>query len=192
MSSWSGSKLFDTLIVFLKKFLRKLILKKNVRRQRGNKSMKNYPVCKDLKKQFDQGLHYLQLWVNDSNLLAYQNISDHCNLETCFVWFTPQSTIFQFCPDRSSWVEPGLSLAQGHNQWCRWGSKPTTPWSRVKNSTTEPLLSHLWRPVKILRTSLIVCQVFFLNHTCTKIQINTNFKHKLVSIGMFLSIIWVL
>ena len=43
--TWSGSELFDTLLVFLKEyFFKKLILKK-IRRQN---SMKNYPVGKEL------------------------------------------------------------------------------------------------------------------------------------------------
>ena len=40
----SGSKLFDILMVFLKLFLKRLILKKISRRQ---KSMENYPVCNE-------------------------------------------------------------------------------------------------------------------------------------------------
>ena len=40
------------------------------------------------------------------------------------------STIFQFCWDGSSWIEPVLS-----KDWC----EPPTPWSWVKYSTTEPL-----------------------------------------------------
>ena len=39
----SGSKLFDTLIVFLKELLEKLILKNSAD---NNKSMKNYPYLK--------------------------------------------------------------------------------------------------------------------------------------------------
>ena len=43
---WSGSKLFDTLMVFLKDFLKKLIQRKKNHRQ---KSIQNYPACKELK-----------------------------------------------------------------------------------------------------------------------------------------------
>ena len=43
--AWSGSKLFDILMVFLKEFFQKIILKKISRRQ---KSMKNYPVGNEL------------------------------------------------------------------------------------------------------------------------------------------------
>ena len=43
---WSGSKPFDTGIVFLKGFIEKLILKKDSRRQQKHK---NYPACKGLK-----------------------------------------------------------------------------------------------------------------------------------------------
>ena len=43
MSSWSGSKLFDTLMVFLKEFLKKLTLKKN---KDGKKACKINPIDK--------------------------------------------------------------------------------------------------------------------------------------------------
>ena len=39
--AWSGSKLFDTLIVFLKEFFEKVDFEKKSRQQ---KSMQNYPV----------------------------------------------------------------------------------------------------------------------------------------------------
>ena len=45
--AWSGSKLFDTLMVFLKEFFEKVNLKKIHRQQ---KSMQNYPACKELSK----------------------------------------------------------------------------------------------------------------------------------------------
>ena len=44
--SWSGSKPFDTLIVFLKEYFEKVILKKVGRRQQ---SMKNYQACEKSK-----------------------------------------------------------------------------------------------------------------------------------------------
>ena len=44
--SRSGSRPFDTLIVFLKDFLKTLILKK--KSADDNKSMKNYPTCKEI------------------------------------------------------------------------------------------------------------------------------------------------
>ena len=47
---WSGSKRFDTLIEFLNFFVEKLHLKK-VREH--NKSMKNFPACKELKVFFN-------------------------------------------------------------------------------------------------------------------------------------------
>ena len=58
-----------------------------------------------------------------------------------FVCLTAQSTIFQFCLDRSSWVEPVLSkdycvLLMETMQWCRWGWNPQ-PFSL--ESSTLPL-----------------------------------------------------
>ena len=57
------------------------------------------------------------------------------------------STIFQLNRDRSSWVEPVLSLdkcvlLKDHNAVTPVRLKPVTPRSRVKHSTTEPLRSH--------------------------------------------------
>ena len=46
--AWSGSKLFDTLMVFLKDFSKKLKKKKI---HRWQKSMENYPTCKEVKHQ---------------------------------------------------------------------------------------------------------------------------------------------
>ena len=40
--SWSGSKLFDILVMFLEEFFKTLILKKSAD---SNKSMKNYSAC---------------------------------------------------------------------------------------------------------------------------------------------------
>ena len=48
MSSWSGSKLFDTLIVFLKDFFKEFILKKVVRWQQKHEK---YLACIELKHQ---------------------------------------------------------------------------------------------------------------------------------------------
>ena len=43
----------------------------------------------------------------------------------CLIWFfMSKSTIFQLRREGSSWVEPVLSLAQGHNSVTRWGSNP--------------------------------------------------------------------
>ena len=42
----SGSKLFDTLMLFLKDFSEKLILKKSA----DDKKKENYPACKELKR----------------------------------------------------------------------------------------------------------------------------------------------
>ena len=54
----------------------------------------------------------------------------------CLIWFfASQSTIFQLCWDRSSWVEPVLSLAQGHKSDA---DKARTP--GLKSNT--PPLSH--------------------------------------------------
>ena len=47
--AWSGSKLFDTLMVFLTDFFEKVNFKKIYRRQ---KSMQNYPACKVLKNPY--------------------------------------------------------------------------------------------------------------------------------------------
>ena len=51
--AWSGSKLFDTLIIFLKDFFEKIYLKKaknkNNKKHRHWKGMQNYPACKELK-----------------------------------------------------------------------------------------------------------------------------------------------
>ena len=58
-------------------------------------------------------------------------------------FFTSQSTIFQLCQDGSSWVEPVLSKAQGHNAVTPVRLKPAALRSRVKHSTTEPLHSHI-------------------------------------------------
>ena len=46
--AWSGSKLFDTLIVFKKYFCEKVILKKYIHVLITEKTMKNYPACKEL------------------------------------------------------------------------------------------------------------------------------------------------
>ena len=61
------------------------------------------------------------------------------------IWFfTSQSTIFQLCWDRSSWVEPVLSkdkcvLLKDTTQWRRWG---LNPWSLGLKSSTLPLCSQ--------------------------------------------------
>ena len=57
------------------------------------------------------------------------------------------STIFQLNRDGSSWVEPLLSwdkcvLLKDHNTVKPVRLEPTASWSRVKHSTTEPLLSQ--------------------------------------------------
>ena len=62
------------------------------------------------------------------------------------IWFfTSQWILFQICQEGSSWVEPILSkdlcLAQGHSTVTLVRLKPSTPWSCVKYSTTEPLSS---------------------------------------------------
>ena len=44
--SWSGSKLFDTLIVFLKEFFEKDHFEK---KSADDKSLKNYPACNELR-----------------------------------------------------------------------------------------------------------------------------------------------
>ena len=64
----------------------------------------------------------------------------------CLIWFfMSQSTNFQLCWERSSWVEPVLSkdlcLAQGHRAVTLVMLEPTTPQSWVEHSTTEPLHS---------------------------------------------------
>ena len=48
---------------------------------------------------------------NPENLLyAYhKNVDNSFELTILFVFFTSQSTIFQLCQDRSSWVVPVLS-----------------------------------------------------------------------------------
>ena len=48
--AWSRSKLFDTLIVFLKEFFEKVNFEKPISRRQ--KSMKNYPVCKKIKQTY--------------------------------------------------------------------------------------------------------------------------------------------
>ena len=45
--AWSGSKLFDNLMVFLKEFFQKVYFEKN--NSRRQKSTKNYPVCNELR-----------------------------------------------------------------------------------------------------------------------------------------------
>ena len=66
----------------------------------------------------------------------------------CLIWFfTSQSTIFQLCQDRSSWVEPELSkdkcvlLKDTTHDTCE--AQSTAPRSWVKHSTTEPLCSQV-------------------------------------------------
>ena len=54
--AWSGSELFDTLMVFLKEFLERSWFWKKI--SRWQKSLKNYPGCKELSK----------------NVYSYQNI----------------------------------------------------------------------------------------------------------------------
>ena len=62
----------------------------------------------------------------------------------CLIWFfTFQSSFFQLCRDRSSWVEPVLSKVKGHNAVMPVRLKPAIPQSQVKHSTTdEPLCSQ--------------------------------------------------
>ena len=53
----------------------------------------------------------------------------------CLAWFfTNQSTIIQLLGDRSSWVEPVMCLAQGHNAVMPVRLKPTALWSWVNLS----------------------------------------------------------
>ena len=59
----------------------------------------------------------------------------------CVVSLHPSQHFSQLCLDRSSWVEPVLSLAQGHNVVPPMSLKPEIPRSPVKHSTTEPLCS---------------------------------------------------
>ena len=49
MLAWSGPKLFDTLMVFRKRFFEKVNFEKN---QQTTKSMKNFPAGKELKNQY--------------------------------------------------------------------------------------------------------------------------------------------
>ena len=64
--------------------------------------------------------------------LAANGVKDNFYQEVPPTWdlilYVP-STIFQLCRDRSSWVEPALSLDQcvllkDTSQWRRWGSNP--------------------------------------------------------------------
>ena len=60
-------KLFDTLIVFLKEFLEKLILK-NISRQ---KIMKNYPACKE----FTVLMELFGIWLVHLGVFSFVNIA---------------------------------------------------------------------------------------------------------------------
>ena len=55
------------------------------------------------------------------------------------------SIIFQLCRDGSSWVEPVVCLAQGHNAVTPLRLEAVVPRSRVKQSITEQLRSCAFR-----------------------------------------------
>ena len=59
--TWSGSKLFDTLMVFLKYFLKKLILKKKKKRQR--KHIKLSGIQRMLLENLSMGITFSPFWV---------------------------------------------------------------------------------------------------------------------------------
>ena len=66
-----------------------------------------------------------------------------CWVFICLIlFFTSQSTFFQSCWDRSSWIKPvlsrGHSLAKGHKAVPLVRLIPATLQSQVKHSTTEP------------------------------------------------------
>ena len=54
--AWSGSKLFDTLTVFLNEFFEKVDFKKKLADNKLKKACKNYPVCKELKWKCSESL----------------------------------------------------------------------------------------------------------------------------------------
>ena len=72
------------------------------------------------------------------------------SLHLCLIWFfTPQSTFFSVMSGRvflgwASTKQGQMCPAQGHNTVRPVRLQPTAPCSRVKNSTTESLCSHLF------------------------------------------------
>ena len=82
--AWSGSKLFDIEMVFMKEFIEMLIFKNN---QQTAQSMQNYPACKNIK----QKLLFLRWW----------------NGKTIYRWATVSITVnlFIICSVLSSMVE---------------------------------------------------------------------------------------
>ena len=66
--AWSGSKLFDTLIAFLKEFFKNVYFEKISRQQQKKKNMQNYPVGKKLIRYISfynhQGSHRLEKYLN--------------------------------------------------------------------------------------------------------------------------------
>ena len=93
----SGSKLFDTLIVFLKEFFKKVNFE-NIKSAYCKNRIK-FPACK---KFVGFSIHL--------NTIKIYKFFNYGILFFCWIWFfMSQSIIFQLCWDGSSWVEPVLS-----------------------------------------------------------------------------------
>ena len=119
--SWSGSKLFDTLIVFLKEFFEKVDFEKN--QQTTTKNHENYPACKDLV------ISWLLIFLLICLFVLFDSLRPINNLSVIKGW------IF-LC-----WTSTKLGLMfllKDTSQWRWWGSNP---WSVGLESSTLPL-SH--------------------------------------------------
>ena len=145
--SWSCSKPFDTLIVFVKEFFE--LWKKSAD---DNKSViKNYAACNVYLKESTCNPQ-LECLVGRKSLRYYADISDPCHqlhdhrmwstiyrgsyMSTLLRCFISQSTIFQSCLDvfLSFWIEPvhtkqrTMSLVQWHNVLTPVSLEPGTYW----------------------------------------------------------------